>query len=106
MNINDPSRWAATTPPFEMGQQRMDAMLTMQKELLGAYEEASRAWLGARAVGSPALDRTGEKLTLTRSVPGPVAAYQECVAQGEDDRPRRTTDRRGIQRSGAVDMGN
>ena len=23
-----------------------------------------------------------QKLTLTRSVPGPVAAYQECVAQG------------------------
>ena len=81
MNINDPSRWAATTPPFEMGQQRMEAMLTMQKELLGAYEEASRAWLARVKSEVELWTGLAQKLTATRSVPEAVAAYQECVAQ-------------------------
>ena len=79
MNINDKRRGAAA--PFEMGEQRAEAMLTMQKELLGAYEEASRAWL--TRVKSEVELWTGltQKLTATRSVPEAVAAYQECVAE-------------------------
>ena len=79
MNINDKSRAAAT--PFETGEHRTEPMLTMQKELLGAYEEASRAWL--TRVKSEVELWTGltQKLTATRSVPEAVAAYQECVAE-------------------------
>ena len=79
MNIKDSGRGAVT--PFETGEQRTEAMLTMQRELLGAYEEASRAWL--TRVKSEVELWTGltQKLTATRSVPEAVAAYQECVAQ-------------------------
>jgi hypothetical protein len=80
MNINA-SRWAATTPPFEMGQQRTETMLAMQKELLGAYEEARRAWLARVQSEVELWTGLAQKLTATRSVPEAVAAYQGCVAQ-------------------------
>jgi hypothetical protein len=31
--------------PFERGQEQAEAMLGMQKELLEAWDQASRAWL-------------------------------------------------------------
>jgi len=79
MNINDKRRGAAA--PFEMGEQRAEAMLTMQKELLGAYEEASRAWLARVKSEVELWTGLAQKFTATRSVPDAVAAYQECVAE-------------------------
>ena len=48
MNIKstDPTRSAAMhAPGFDFVPERSEAMLNLQKELLGTYEEASRAWL-------------------------------------------------------------
>ena len=81
---------------FEMGQERTEAMLTMQKELLGAYEEASRAWLArvksevelwtglAKTDGDPFRSGRGGGL------PG------MCGAANENGRGRRTADGRGM----------
>jgi hypothetical protein len=53
----------------------------VQKELLGTYEEASRAWLARVQSEVDLWSGLAAKLTATRSVPEAVAAYQECVAQ-------------------------
>ena len=72
ININD---------KIETGEQRPEAVLTMQKELFGAYEEASRAWLSRAKSEVELWTELAQKLTANRSVPEAVAAYQECVAQ-------------------------
>src|SRR6476619_6254763 len=78
MNINDKRRGAAA--PFEMGE-RTEAILTMQKELLSAYEKASHAWLARVKSEVELWTGLAQKLTATRSVPEAVAAYQECVTE-------------------------
>jgi hypothetical protein len=68
-------------PGSEAGPRQAKAMLNVQKEVLGAYEEASRAWL-TRVQSEVALwSGLAAKLSATRSIPEAVAAYQECVAQ-------------------------
>ena len=53
----------------------------MQKELLEAYEQASRAWL-ARVQSEVALwSELATKLTATRSIPEALEAYSKCVSQ-------------------------
>ncbi len=85
MNIkpNDPTRPGATksTSQFQLGQGQSEAMLNVQKELLGAYEEASRAWLARVKSEVDLWAGLAAKLTATHSVPEALAAYQECVAQ-------------------------
>jgi hypothetical protein len=75
----DPARSAESA--FELGQERTEAMLNLQKDLLGAYEEASRAWLARVQSEVDLWTGLAAKLTATRSAPEAVAAYQECVAQ-------------------------
>lgn len=72
---------AGSASAFELGQERTEAMLNLQKELLGAYEEASRAWLARVQSEVDLWAGLAAKLTATRSAPEAVAAYQECVAQ-------------------------
>ena len=56
-----------------------DAAVALQKELLEAYEQASRAWL-ARMQSDVALwSELATKLTVTRSVPEAYEAYTKCV---------------------------
>ena len=85
MNIKSTDRTrsgaAKPTSTFDLGQGQADAMLNLQRELLGAYDDASRSWL-VRVQSEVALwSGLAAKLTATRSVPEVVAAYQECVAQ-------------------------
>jgi hypothetical protein len=77
MNIkgSDPTR------VYDVGKEQTEAMLNVQKELLGAYEDASRAWLARMKSEVDLWSGLAAKLTATRSVPEAVAAYQECVAQ-------------------------
>jgi hypothetical protein len=56
-------------------------MLSMQKELVDAYEQASRAWLARVKSEVDLWSALATKLTTTRSVPEALSAYQECVAQ-------------------------
>jgi hypothetical protein len=65
----------------EMGKERTEAALRMQKELLDAYEEASRAWLARVKSEVDLWSDLASKLAATRSVPEALQAYQECVAQ-------------------------
>ncbi|MGA8955614.1 MAG: phasin family protein [Pseudolabrys sp.] len=63
------------------GQERTEAAMGLQKELLAAYEEASRAWL-ARVQSEVALwSDLASKLTATRTVPEAIETYTQCVSQ-------------------------
>ena len=69
---------SGSLPLFNVGQERAVAL---QKELLDAYEQASRAWL-ARVQSEVALwSELATKLTATRSVPEALEAYSKCVSQ-------------------------
>jgi hypothetical protein len=68
-------------PGSEAGPRQAEAMLNVQKEVLGAYEEANRAWLTRVQSEVTLWSGLAAKLTATRSVPEAVAAYQECVTQ-------------------------
>lgn len=58
-----------------------EAAADLQKELLEAYEEASRAWL-ARAQSEIALwSQLSAKLASTRSVPEALQAFTEATSQ-------------------------
>jgi hypothetical protein len=84
MNIKstDPTRSAVKPMPgFDLGPEQSEAMLNLQRELLGAYEEAGRAWLARVQSEVDLWSGLAAKLSATRSVPEAVAAYQECVAQ-------------------------
>ena len=60
---------------------KSEAMLGMQKELLEACEQASRAWLARVKSEVDLWSELAAKLTKTRSAPEALSAYQECVAQ-------------------------
>lgn len=67
--------------PFNLGEGRTDAMANLQKELLEAYEQASRAWLARVQSEIDLWSRLAAKLPAARSVPEALQAYQECLAQ-------------------------
>ena len=69
-------------PPFlQMGKQQTQAMLNMQKEILEAYDQASRAWLARVKSEVDLWSQLAAKVAATRSAPEVAHAYQECVAQ-------------------------
>jgi len=72
---------SGSVPFFNIGQERAEVAVALQKELLEAYEQASRAWL-ARVQSEVALwSELATKLTATRSVPEALEAYTKCVSQ-------------------------
>jgi Phasin protein len=77
--INRPAD--ASTSSFRLGKEQADAMLSIQKEFLDAYEQASRAWLARVKSEVDLWSALATKLSTTRSVPEAMSAYQECVAQ-------------------------
>src|SRR5262245_40138620 len=66
---------------FMAGKEQTEAMVGMQKELLDAYEQASRAWLARVKSEVDLWSQLAAKLSATRSAPEAMQAYQECVAQ-------------------------
>ena len=63
------------------GQDRTEAAMALQKDLLASYEEASRAWL-ARVQSEVALwSDLASKLTATRSVSEALETYSKCVSE-------------------------
>jgi hypothetical protein len=69
-------------PQFpDLGKEGAHAMLNVQKELLDAYEQASRVWLARVKTEADFWSDLASKLTATRSVPEALGAYQESVAQ-------------------------
>jgi hypothetical protein len=68
-------------PMFKMGKEQTDAMVGVQKELLDAYEQASRVWLARVQSEVDLWSNLANRLTATRSAPEALEAYQECVAK-------------------------
>ena len=52
-----------------------------QKELLDAYEQASRHWIDRTQTEMALWANLGSKLTTTRSVPEAYEAFGKCVSQ-------------------------
>jgi len=71
----------ASTSSFKLGKEQTEAMLSMHKEVLDAYEQASRAWLARVKSEIDLWSGLAAKFSATRSVPEAMSAYQECVAQ-------------------------
>jgi hypothetical protein len=67
--------------PFDLGRQPTEAMVSMQKELLDAYQQIGCAWLVRVQSEVDLWAALAAKLAATRSVPEALKAYQECVAQ-------------------------
>jgi hypothetical protein len=63
------------------GPEPSEAMGNLQKELLEAYEQASRAWLARVKSEADLWSGLAAKLTATRSIPEALESYQKCVAQ-------------------------
>jgi predicted phage tail protein len=66
---------------FKMGKEQTDAMVNVQKELLDAYEQASRVWLARVQSEVDLWSNLANKLSATRSAPEALEAYREVVAQ-------------------------
>src|SRR3974390_1690017 len=81
---------------FKVGQEQTEATLGIQKELLEAYEQASRAWLARIQSEVELWSDLATRLSATRSIPDALGAYQETVAQrlqmATDDGRRMATD--------------
>lgn len=65
---------------FELGREGTDAMLGMQRELLDAYEHASRAWLARVQREANLWSELAGKL-MSSSVPKALSACQEDMAR-------------------------
>lgn len=72
---------SGSTPFFELGREQTEAMTDLQKELLEAYEQTSRAWLERVKSEVDLWSELARKLAATRSAPEAMEAYQKCVAQ-------------------------
>jgi len=70
-----------STPFPKFGKEQTDAMLGVQKELLEACEQASRAWLDRIKSEVDLWSGLATKLASTRSGPEALSAYQECLTQ-------------------------
>jgi hypothetical protein len=56
-------------------------MVSMQREILQAYEQISRRWLERVKTEADLWAELAAKVSRARSVPDALTAYQECVAQ-------------------------
>jgi len=55
---------------LNLGKDQTEAMLNMQKELLDAYDQSSRAWLARVKSEGDLWSELAKKLSETRSAPG------------------------------------
>jgi Phasin protein len=71
----------SSLPFAKSGREQTEAMRGVQKELLEAYEQASRAWIARIKSELDLWSELATKLAGTRSAPEALGAYQECIAQ-------------------------
>ena len=71
----------AQSSAFKFGNERTEAMLRLQKELLDACEQASRDWLTRLKSETELWSGLGTKLAETRSIPDAIKLYQEYILQ-------------------------
>jgi hypothetical protein len=65
----------------ELANERTEAMLRLQKELLELYDQASRDWLAQLTSEAELWSGLATKLAGTRSVPDAIKSYQEWISQ-------------------------
>jgi hypothetical protein len=96
----------SSTPFLKLGKEQTEAMLGLQKELLDAYEQASRALLARVKSQVDLWSKLAAKLAATRSAPEAVGAYQECVTRWmQNGRGRRAAFLRRLSKGHANDHG-
>ncbi len=66
---------------FQLGKERTDAMLTMQRQLLDEYERASQAWLSRVKSELDFWSELTTRVTSSHSVPDGLAAYRDGISQ-------------------------
>ena len=66
---------------LKFGKERTDAMMTLQKDLLDAYEQATNAGLARVKSEADLWSGLAAKLTKASSAPEMVAAYHEGLAE-------------------------
>ena len=71
----------AQNSAFKFGNERTEAMLRLQKELLEMYDQASRDWLTRLKSETELWSGLTTKLAETRSIPDAIKLYQECILQ-------------------------
>jgi len=65
---------------LEFGKERTDAMIRVQKELLEAYQEASKAWVSRVQSEVEFWSELAGKLAATRSVPEGLGTCSDSMA--------------------------
>ena len=77
-----PAMPAAGADSFlRLGREQTEATFKIQKDVLEAYDEASRAWLARVQTEVDLWSQLATRLATTRSIPEALGAYQESVAQ-------------------------
>ena len=71
----------AQNSTVELANERAEAMLRLQKELLELYDQASRDWLAQLKSEAELWSGLATKLAETRSVPDAIKSYQEWISQ-------------------------
>jgi hypothetical protein len=66
---------------FGLGQQPPEAVVALQKEVLGAYQKANDAWLVRVKSEVDFWSELSAKLAATRSVPEAIEACTQSVSQ-------------------------
>jgi histone H3/H4 len=81
-SADGPATAAAGAESFlKLGREQTEATFKIQKDVLEAYDEASRAWLARVQSEVDLWSQLATKLAATRSIPEALSAYQESVAQ-------------------------
>ncbi|HXW48815.1 MAG TPA: phasin family protein [Xanthobacteraceae bacterium] len=65
---------------MQIGKERTEAMLAVQRELLDGYEEAGRAWIARVKSEVELWSDLAAKLSASASIPEGMEAYRECVS--------------------------
>ena len=71
----------AQNSAFKFGNERTEATLRLQKELLEMYDQASRDWLTRLKSETELWSGLATKLAETRSIPDAIKLYQDCILQ-------------------------
>jgi hypothetical protein len=69
-------------PIFPLGKSQTEAMLNMQKEMIGAYEHAGRSWVDRVKAEVELWSELASKLSAGGSAPEDLQAYQDRLPSG------------------------
>ena len=69
------------TEIVEMGKQRVEAIMEIQKELFDVFQEINQAWFDRVRSAATINSELISKLTAARTVPETADAYQQCMGK-------------------------